>query len=126
VNNDVFVKYVALQGFSIKGTPDRRHFGITVYDDYSEVTFLNWETFNQMKEELNPTNIGDFIYDHPEMFEKFWGAIEETGRVFWADWPDGEYQEVPIDVEQVVDRWRKKREQEWKNETARRVAPTSR
>jgi len=27
--------------FSIKGTPDRKYFGITVYDDYNEVTFPN-------------------------------------------------------------------------------------
>lgn len=107
---DVFVKYIAVQDISIKGTPDRKYFGITVYDDYNEVTFPNWDTFEQMTKEINSSNIGDFIYDHPEMFQKFWGTIEEKKRIFWSNWPNG-YIEIPIDVKQVEERWRKKNKQ---------------
>ena len=109
--NDVFVSYIAVQRFSIKGAADQKYFGISVFNDNDEVLLLNWENFDEMKEGVNPANIGDIIYDHPAMFEKFWGTIEETGRVYWTDWPDGDYQEIPIDVSQIEEKWWKKKQE---------------
>ena len=109
--NEVFVSYVAMRRFSISGKPDQIYFGITVFDENEEVLLLNWEKFDEMKEAVNSENIGDIIYDHPAMFEKFWGSIVDTGRVFWTDWPDGDYQEIPIDVSQIEKKWWKKKQE---------------
>jgi len=37
-------------------------------------------------------------------------SSEEKKRIFWSNWPNG-YIEIPIDVKQVEERWRKKNEQ---------------
>jgi hypothetical protein len=104
--NEVYVKYVSVDSLGMSGNYDRTELAVLIYSHDDEVMWMeDWTCFEEMREAVNPKNIGHFIYDTPYLYERFWSTIEQTNRVIWRNWPESAWVETPVDPQKVVEEW---------------------
>lgn len=105
--DEVYVKYVSVDTLGFGGNSAGTEFALLLYSDFEEALWIDdWASFEEMREEVNTENIGDFIYDRPYLCERFWETIEQTHRVIWRNWPESGWVEAPIDPQKVAEKYK--------------------
>lgn len=83
--NYVHIAYMEVQKLNNNGEKADRYFGLHIFDDFEEKIVEQSTSFSDLKENVNPSNVVEYIHEHfPEMF--FEPIVYTNGFYFNNEW----------------------------------------